>query len=65
MKDVDFTDECSRSVHTIWKKECSSLARQTVNVHQRERLRPEHLLFYFSSQNLHVNQGGTLTLQTD
>ena len=48
MKDVDFTDECSRSVHTIWKKECSSLARQTVNVHQRRETWTSFILLFFT-----------------
>ena len=67
MTDVDFT-ECSRSPYgqrtrSVRKNEFTLLAGQSVNVNQREK---DLNIFYFTFlHNLHVNQGGKLTLQTD
>ena len=69
MNDVDFDSlsvQCTRSgrknvVH--YKQSATLLARQSVNVNQREK---DLNIFYFTFlHNLHVNQGGKLTLQTD
>ena len=60
-------------MHTNWKKEYNVvhyklsavlLARQTVNVNQREK--DLNISYFTSLHNLKVqNQGGKLTLQTD